>query len=344
MYKTLIKIDGASSFNTPYRQGYYSNIITTTEPAAQKSIISDALTGGYQKDKVLLLMAKNAKAIDEFYSKKDKKDPLTLGEFTAFYYRLIDEQCYLVAYNKLNDNHIYNNAWINASLFKTTSFHNDYYFNFDELYLLNINNNLIDKVRNKYDINLISADELEEQHAYGVSDAITSLDQSLEVLQKYATRLFSTNLSILIYNKKRVYLWNLLNKSELDNKNEAILQQFLIKSIGVLIQDQEFEIENSALCENYGIYPLADNYIFLHAIHYFNQYESIAVSIQELALTCISLLLMGMDEKSPNLQDISYYELMESVIDDHEIETSFIQSSIKSHRQHYPSRFLTSKT
>lgn len=341
MYKTLVKIDNPVFFNAPYIQGHYLNTIPVS--TVKKSIISDALTGGYQKDKVLLSIAKNAEAVDEFYSTKDKKAPLTLGEFTAFYYRLIDEQCYLVAYNKLNESHIYNNAWVNASFFKTTNLHNDYYFNFDELYLLNITNNLIDKVRNKYDINLVLADELEEQHAYGISDAITSLDQSLEVLQKYATRLFSTNLSILIYNRKRVYLWSLLNKSDMDSKNDAMLHEFLIKSIGVLIQEQEFEIENSALCENYGIYPLADNYIFLHAVHYFNQYESIAVSIQELALTCISLLLMGMDEKSPNLQDISYHQLMDSVIDDHEIESSFIQSSIKSHRQHYPSRFLTSK-
>lgn len=315
--------------------------ITIQEQNEIKLTFESKIESNYEIDLIFSNIVNKSETISFLYSNKDSKNPLSLGEFTAVYYRLIDEQCYLVAYNKLNQKSGFNNAWLNGHNFRMVNLHNNQLMVFDEMYVLGINNILIDRVRTKYKFNLIEQEDIEDHHAYGVSDAVTSLAQSIDILRRYSTRLFSTNLSILFFQKNQVYLKSILDKTIgfLPKQNE--IEQFVIKNIIQLINQQEIEIENSQICQDYGIYSIGNHYLFLQALHYFGQYESIIASIQELAITSLSVLFLGVEESNPNLYEIDFFELFEIVANDAEIEQSFIRSCVKAHRQHYPSRFIT---
>lgn len=304
-------------------------------------ITDDVIDIDYKEDSLLVQRAsETAPVILELRSNCEVPSP-TAGQFLALYFRLIDELSYRACFNELGRPVSPSNAWVNNTAFKTISFMSNYEVVFDRIYRLCVKDELLEKIRILYDSKVIAEHEMTEDDIHGITISITSLEQAQMFLDGVTSRVFASNFGYILKQYGQSEIQKIFAAANLSSADKSALEQKIVGLIDDEIIEQADEIEESNEYMENGVYAENEKYILLHVLKYLGSSGVFSVSLQQLGLTVLSTHLMGLESESPDIEGIGLPAYNSFALDDELMRKSLVNSSILAHRQHYPSKALS---
>lgn len=314
---------------------------STAPKKGSSSAVDDVIDIDYAEDLSLVQRAsETTPVIIELRSNCEVPSP-TAGQFLALYFRLTDELSYRACFNELGRPLSPNNAWVNSTAFKTISFMSNYEVVFDRIYRLCVKDELLEKIRMLYDSKVVAEHEITEDDIHGITINITSLEQAQIFLDGVTSRVFASNFGYILNQYGKSDIQKIFAATNLSGADKSTLEQKIVSIIDDEILEQADEIDDSDEYMENGIYAENEKYILLHVLKHLGDSGVFSVSLQQLGLTVLSTHLMGLESESPDVDSIGLPAYNSFALDDELMRKSLINSSVLAHRQHYPSKALS---
>lgn len=309
--------------------------VGSSEPTPAASAINN-----YEPDTKLIMRASQTAPILLELISNDEQPAPTVGHLLALYFRLTDELCYRACFNEFSLDKKPRNAWFGSETFSTLSFMANYSISYDRIYRLCVNRHLLDVIKNFYEERVVFETELEEEHVFGITTKITSLEQAYIYLDGMTSRVFTANFSFILNRLNRLNVQKVFDRINIDEAEKTSLENGLLDVVDAAVYDQATLLESEAYAEQ-GISPAIEEYLMLQSLKYLNYPAVFRLSMQQLGLTALSTLLLGLDEKSANTEDIGLPLYVKDCLYEEPMRKSLIRSSVMAHRYHYPSKVLS---
>lgn len=301
---------------------------------------NEALLLNYEPDEKLISVASKTSPILLELISNDEQPAPTIGHLVALYFRLSDELCYRACFNIFANDKEPHNAWFGKKTFSTLSFMASHSVAYDRIYRLCVNRELLQIIRNFYKERVVFESELEEEHVFGITTKITSLEQAYMYLDGMTSRIFTSNFAHILSKANRLKVQQVFDRVDLEDTEKLALENGVLDLVEIAVYDQATLLEDEIYAEQ-GISAEIEEYLMLQSLKYLNCPAVFRLPMQQLGLTVLTTLLLGLDEQSASIEGIGLSLYSNDYLYEEPMQKALIRSSVMAHRYHYPSKVLS---